>query len=197
MGKADYNDRLKDYVQVNERIIAFYAKFPDGSLQSEVVTLTDKLVVIKGYAYRSPSDPRPGIGHSSMMIPGTTPYTEDSEVENAETSAWGRALAALGFEVKRSVASRQEIENKTHARVSQDGDDGGVKATRIALIRKAKDKLGDNMGMKWLATATKELGTTSEKLTIDQMLALSERISKLTKPDDDTQPPAEQEDIDW
>ena len=103
---------MDDYVGVNERILAFKEKYPEGVLQSEILTLTDKLVVVKGHAYKTPDDSRPGIGHSSLAIPGATPYTRGSELENAETSAWGRALAALGFEVKRSVASRNEVESK-------------------------------------------------------------------------------------
>jgi hypothetical protein len=105
-------EQLKDYVQVNERVIAFYQQYPDGVLQSEIVELSEKRVVIKAYAYRSPSDLLPGVGHSMMMIPGLTSYTRNSEVENAETSAWGRALAALGFEVKRGIASQNEVDNK-------------------------------------------------------------------------------------
>lgn len=101
-----------DYVQVNERIVAFKKEFPQGCLQSEIVTLTDKLVVVKGIAYRTPYDQKPGIGHSSLEIPGKTPYTRGSELENAETSAWGRALAALGYEVKRGIASKEEVDNK-------------------------------------------------------------------------------------
>lgn len=108
----DYTDRMKDYVPVNERIEAFYSAFPNGSLQSEIVELTDQRVTVKAYAYRTPDDPRPGIGHSSLNIPGSTPYTKGSEAENAETSAWGRAIAALGFEVKRGIASAEEVRNK-------------------------------------------------------------------------------------
>ena len=191
-----YEDRLKDYVQVNERIMKFYERYPEGSLQSVMVSLTDTLVVFKAFAYRSPTDERPGIGHSSLGIPGQTPYTEGSEIENAETSAWGRALAALGFEVKRGVASRDEIENKEKplppmspelkaAAKDYNGSfkeataDGSVKATRIALIKKAKDKLGDELGLKWLKEAARDLGKTSDKLTIDEMIGLSERITKL------------------
>lgn len=103
---------LDGYVEVNQRIIAFYEKFPEGSIQSEIVSMTDALVVVKAYAYRNDSDSKPGIGHSSLGIPGFTPYTKGSELENAETSAWGRALAALGFEVKRGIASANEIANK-------------------------------------------------------------------------------------
>lgn len=108
-GKFD----MADYVPVNERVEAFYKTFPEGSIQSEIVELTDSRVTVKAYCYRKPDDPRPGVGHSSLEIPGSTPYTRGSEIENCETSAWGRAIAALGFEVKRGIASSEEVRNKT------------------------------------------------------------------------------------
>ncbi len=110
-GKFD----MSDYVPVNERVDAFMKVYPEGSLQSEIVELTASRVTVKAFAYRTPSDPRPGIGHSSLEIPGATPYTRGSEIENAETSAWGRAIAALGFEVKRGIASVEEVRNKSRA----------------------------------------------------------------------------------
>jgi len=103
---------IDDYVTVPERVVSFYEKFPDGSLQSEVIELSDTRVVMRAYAYRTPDDVRPGIGHSMLGIPGSTPYTKGSEVENCETSAVGRAIAMLGFHVKKSIASRNEIETK-------------------------------------------------------------------------------------
>jgi len=104
--------KMDDYVPVAERVEAFYATYPDGSLQSDIVELTPDRVTVKAYAYRSADDLRPGIGHSSLNIPGSTPFTRGSEIENAETSAWGRAIAALGFEVKRGLSSREEVRNK-------------------------------------------------------------------------------------
>lgn len=141
MAKADYNDRLKDYVDVPTRIAKFYEKFPDGSLQSEMVHLGPELVIIKASAYRTADDARPGIGHSAMIIPGDTPYTEGSEVENAETSAWGRALAALGFEVKKGIASRNEIESKQQRSETE----AGVpcpKCGTLGTIRKGREEYG-------------------------------------------------------
>lgn len=110
-----FNDRLRDYIQVNERIMKFYETYENGSLQSELVRMDDKLVIVKAWAYRTPDDPRPGVGYSSMEIPGSTSFTKGSELENTETSAWGRALAALGFEVKRGIASKEEVQNKSGA----------------------------------------------------------------------------------
>jgi len=108
----DFKDRMADYVPVSERIEQFYKAHPEGSIQSEIVELTVSRVTVKAYAYRTPDDTRPGIGHSSLDIPGSTPYTRGSEIENCETSSWGRAIAALGFEVKRGVASAEEVRNK-------------------------------------------------------------------------------------
>lgn len=101
-----------EYNTVAERIEAFIAKYPDGCLQSEVIELSDNRVVMRGLAYRSADDPRPGIGTSAMPIPATNSMLRNSEIETAETSAWGRAIAALGFEVKKGVASRDEVDNK-------------------------------------------------------------------------------------
>ena len=105
-------DMMADYVPVNERIASFIEAFPTGSLQSEITHLSDDLVVVKAWAYRTPDDPRPGIGHSYLNIPGSTPYTRGSEIENAETSAYGRALVAVGIAAGKSIASRDEIESK-------------------------------------------------------------------------------------
>lgn len=105
-------DIMADYIPVNERVAAFYEAHPEGSLQSEVIELNDHRVVMRGYAYRSADDAKPGIGHASQEIPGNTSFTKGSEVENCETSAWGRAIAALGFEVKRGIATAEDVRNK-------------------------------------------------------------------------------------
>ena len=119
--------QLDDYVTVAERIEQFREKYPDGSLQCEWQlllvptavkgedgswqTLDRPIIVAKAFAYRSPDDPRPGVGHAQEPIPGKTPYTKDSEIQNAETSAWGRALiAVLAADTKRGVASRDEVQ---------------------------------------------------------------------------------------
>jgi hypothetical protein len=106
---------LSGYIEVHERIHAFYEKHPEGSLRGdwEVVQILDDVVIsYRAVAYRTPDDRRPGIGHATEPYPGKTSFTLDSEVANAETSAWGRALAALGFEVKRGIASASEVRNR-------------------------------------------------------------------------------------
>ena len=113
----NYDDRLKDYVDVKERVRLFYERYPDGRLLTAKVKVTRKpddvpRVWVKAVAFRDAEDMRPGIGWSWMVLPGTTPYTRGSELENVETSAWGRAIGALGIGIDKSIASGDEVRNK-------------------------------------------------------------------------------------
>ena len=69
-------------------------------------------MTVKAYAYQDPEDKQPTTGHSWLNIPGKTNFTIGSELENAETSAVGRALALSGYEVKKSIASKDEVAMK-------------------------------------------------------------------------------------
>lgn len=103
---------LSDYVDVAERIRIAKEIYPELSLQSEWEWQHvdgQQFIVVKAYAFRHPGDPSPGIGHAWEVVPGKTPFTKGSEIMVGETSAWGRALAALGVEV-RKVASKQEVQ---------------------------------------------------------------------------------------
>lgn len=105
---------LDDYVDVAERIQNFMDAHPEGSLQQacdpEVVQVGDRLFIkYTAAAFRHPHDPRPGIGTAWEPFPGQTPYTKNSELMNAETAAWGRAIVALGIVANRKLASRQEV----------------------------------------------------------------------------------------
>lgn len=106
-----------DYVDVAARVREFHEKHPEGSLQTVSIKFHEvagqMLVVYTAAAYRSPDDIRPGIAMASEPFPGKTNFTRDSEVMNAETSAWGRAIiAADGSIVSKKIASRQEVANR-------------------------------------------------------------------------------------
>jgi hypothetical protein len=100
---------LDEYTPVSERINLFYEKYPEGSIQTEFLERVDGGWLCQARAYRTADDPRPGVAHAFEQVPGKTQFTKDSEAMNAETSAWGRALAALGFETKK-IASREEVQ---------------------------------------------------------------------------------------
>lgn len=108
------------YKEVPERIADFAAKNPNGRLRPvnpdqpyKVEVIGDKVFIVYTAAcYLSPDDTLPGIGVAWEPFPGRTPYTKDSELQNAETSAWGRAIvAALQSEAKR-IASAEDVRNR-------------------------------------------------------------------------------------
>lgn len=104
---------LGDYVEVSERIQAWYDEYPEGRIETDIVTMTEKIVVTRSRVYKThdATEPPAGIGHSMLGIPGKTPYTKDSELENCETSSVGRALVMAGIPSKQ-IASGHEIRNK-------------------------------------------------------------------------------------
>ena len=123
-----------DYVEVADRIRAWYEAYPNGRIVTEIVQITDKVVVVKASAYRgeTPDEQPAGVGHSSMNIPGSTPYTRGSELENTETSAAGRALVMAGLPSKK-VASGDEIRAKS----------GGAAPKADPLVAAAKNIFDD------------------------------------------------------
>ena len=108
---------LSEYVTVNERIALAMDKWPDASFQN----IGTKLIEVAGHfyveatvaLYRDPNDVRPAIATAWEPVPGATPYTKDSEMMNAETSAMGRAVIAAGIPSKK-VASADEIAARQH-----------------------------------------------------------------------------------
>jgi hypothetical protein len=119
---ANYKGPL-DYIDVATRIIEFREKYPTGSLQSwkdpYVIEVKMPDGSIKSYmvysaaAYRTPDDQLPGVGWAYEPIPGPTNFTRDSELQNAETAAWGRAMvAALAVDTKKGIASSEEVRNR-------------------------------------------------------------------------------------
>jgi len=131
---------LDDYIDVAKRIAEFRTKHPEGSLQPlnpaqpfdiRELAGADKngkevrgtFIIYTAAAYRSPDDKRPGVGCAYEVFPGRTPYTAGSELQNAETAAWGRAIvAALAADTRAGVSSQQEVRNRQAERDQPAGD---------------------------------------------------------------------------
>lgn len=176
---------LKDYVTVAERLRLFMKRYPDGSMQLDPIEFREiegkTWVIGRAYAYRTPEDPRPGIGTAWEVIPGMTPFTKWSEVQNVETSAWGRALAAIGIGIDKGVATWDEI-NRTKIERSTKSDESfyvnhephpGDNLTGPAGRHHAAKKInGKQMGL--LKGKLKEKGIQDPHLipTVNALLAL-------------------------
>jgi hypothetical protein len=169
---------LSGYEEVPDRIARFIEKYPEGRLTGEhsIIEVADSLFVeYIAFAYRSGDDPRPGRGVTWEPYPGTTPYTKNSEVENAETSAWGRALAAIGFTGKK-IATAEEVANAQARRgentpAPRGRPSGKPSDAQIALVKTMVQKKKPSLDQ--LQVILKEIGADvdpnvagwSEKLT--------------------------------
>lgn len=106
------NDRFEDYVPVAERLEKFYERFPDGRVITHILEHDREagFILIRAEVYRSPDDAQPAATGHAFEVRGESYVNKTSYVENCETGSVGRALALLGFEVKRGIASREELE---------------------------------------------------------------------------------------
>jgi hypothetical protein len=145
---VSYDDRLSDYNDVASRMREFFEKHPEGSLRPwnpdepyQVVSIGDRtFIAYTAQARRTPDDPNPGIGTAWEPFPGRTPYTKDSELMNAETSAWGRAILAVGAaDTRKGIASREEVRNR-----QADRDDATQQREQLrqTILTNAKKEIG-------------------------------------------------------
>lgn len=108
-GLKTVNIKGKEYVQVTERIKAFRQLLPEGSITTEIIHFGDGQVLFK--AIITDEDGRVLATGHAMEKEESSYINKTSYVENGETSAWGRALSALGLGIDVSMASADELVN--------------------------------------------------------------------------------------
>ena len=166
----------KDYAQVNQRIKAFRMVYPNGLIETEMVSNVDGLCVFRAYAYSTITNSIDGNETTERLLLGTgTAYEREgstfvnktSYIENCETSAVGRALGMAGFGIETSVASAEEVQN---AIANQEEKKASPKQVEVL----AKVYKGENL--------QKLLDANSiEKLEDLSMTKASELISNIRK----------------
>jgi hypothetical protein len=100
---------LDDYEPVEARITAFWAKWPEGRIHTEIVLINEQQIVIKASVWTDREDPRPVTIDFAQETIGATNITKNSWLEVCATSAIGRALADLDFAKKGKRPSREEM----------------------------------------------------------------------------------------
>ena len=116
MPKTDAFFNPEEYATVAERIDLFYARFPQGRINTELVTRLDGEVTFKALVYRDTTDKLPASTGWASEREGDGDINAVACLENTETSAVGRALANLGFMASTKRPSREEMEKAARVR---------------------------------------------------------------------------------
>ena len=113
----------KAYAEVNQRIKAFRMVYPDGVINTDMMSNEDGVCIFRAVVYARPGVP---LASGTAFEKQSASYiNQTSYIENCETSAVGRALGYAGFGVDTSIASKEEVENamKQQEQASREHDD--------------------------------------------------------------------------
>lgn len=117
------------YETVAARLARFRDLYPDWSMLSEIVHVDERSVLVRATIVDQEGRER-SRGHAEE-IRASSNINKTSAVENAETSAWGRALAPLLPDVD-AVASADEVHRAIE---QQDAPENINEAQAIALLK--------------------------------------------------------------
>jgi|TARA_R100001460_G_scaffold35706_4_gene68569 uncharacterized protein (DUF3820 family) len=106
------NIQGKEYATVNERVAEAHEKWEGNlSIRTRVLESIDGFVRVKAtIKHTNDAGTHVFVGHAEEQI-GSSFINKTSALENAETSAVGRALAFAGFSTDASIASADEVAN--------------------------------------------------------------------------------------
>lgn len=109
INKIDFKG--KEYGEVSERIKAFRYLYPQGGIETEMISFENGVCVFRAMV-RDEYGRMLGTG-TAYEREGSSFINKTSYIENCETSAVGRALSMAGFSIGTTVMSYEEIENAT------------------------------------------------------------------------------------
>lgn len=98
-----------EYAQVNERIKAFRMVYPQGTINTTMLSNENGVCLFKAQVI-SEDGTLLATGHAYEKE-GSSFINATSYIENAESSSIGRALGIAGFGIDVSVASAEEVQN--------------------------------------------------------------------------------------
>lgn len=172
MAKASgiVNIRGRDYETVASRVQRFRETHPDHTILTDIVFRDDDVVVMKA----SILDPQGRIianGHAEEKR-ASSQINRTSALENAETSAIGRALAAFGIGGT-EFASANEVQNAIRQQEEPEPESDDPRRAEIIAYLEAAVQRG---GLDAMRAAWKEMDKGSRAMVNEAEIA---RITKL------------------
>lgn len=116
----------KEYLTVALRVQQFREKHPEFGIESEILNASDLVQVKTSITDSSGRVIATGLAEE---VRGSTNINKTSALENAETSAVGRALAFLGF-AGTEIASADEVANAITQQAEKDAQDAAAKCSQ-------------------------------------------------------------------
>lgn len=98
----------KAYAEVNQRTKAFRMVYPEGTINTEIISLENGICTMKATIMNEGKILGTGFAQEKE---GSTFINKTSYIENCETSAVGRALGMCGFGIDTSICSADELQN--------------------------------------------------------------------------------------
>lgn len=147
----------KDYVLVSDRVIFFNEEYPNGCIKTNLITdPLSETIVIKAQITPDIEKPNRYFTGYSQEVVGEGFINKTSAMENAETSAVGRALAMMGIGVIDSIASVDEInkagQREYRQKPSSSIPENGPNSTNEYWVgaEKYHRKTGNKNGKEWV-----------------------------------------------
>jgi len=134
------NIKGKEYAEVNQRIKAFRMVYPEGSIETELLSNENGVCIFKATVWNGDIILGEGTAYEKE---GSSFINKTSYIENCETSAVGRALGMAGFGIDTSIASFEEVANA----IQQQDSDKVIDKIKIEALNTSieKNNISDNV----------------------------------------------------
>lgn len=141
--------KQNNYNTVNQRILAFRELYPNGSIQTEILSMENGAVLMKATAYDDDGKVI-ATGHAREKE-GDGFINATSFIENCETSCIGRALGIIGIGAVDSLASFQEVANAIQQQNQiKEKEDAQNEEALLEDLKQWYDKAGGKNFEKWI-----------------------------------------------
>ena len=123
-----------EYATVNQRVKAFRMLHPNGTIDTQIVSHENGVVVIKATVADEGGNIL-GTGHAYEKE-GSSFINKESYIENCETSAVGRALGFVGLGIDTSICSAEEL---TNALINQNAKIDKDSIKKLTMLAESKN----------------------------------------------------------